>query len=130
MSFKKMETNFSFADISLFSSLERNRAIKRMQQINAIVDWSRIENLLLRNYPVGKSAEGNEAYPPLILMKCLLLQQWFQIDSDPELETQINDRTSFKTFLGLSLRSTVARSFHLLPVQKQILQRYHAHDQP
>ena len=50
MGFKKMETNFSFADISLFSSLERNRAIKRMQQINAIVDWSRIENLLLRNW--------------------------------------------------------------------------------
>jgi transposase, IS5 family len=103
MAFKKMETNFSFADISLFSSMERNRAIKRMQQINAIVDWSKIEALLLRNYPVGKSAEGNEAYPPLILMKCLLLQQWFQIDSDPELETQINDRNSFKTFLGLSL---------------------------
>ena len=102
MSFKKMETNYSFADVSLFSSLERNRAIKRMQQINAIVDWSRIGDLLMRNYPVGKSAEGNEAYPPLILMKCLLLQQWFHIDSDPELETQINDRNSFKTFLGLS----------------------------
>jgi IS5 family transposase len=106
MSFKKMETNFSFADISLFPSLERNRAIKRMQQINAIVDWARIENLLLRNYPVGKSAEGNEAYPPLILMKCLLLQQWFRIDSDPELETQINDRASFKKFLGLSFDQT------------------------
>jgi IS5 family transposase len=56
----------------------------------------------LRNYPVGKSFEGNDAYPPLILMKCLLLQQWFKIDSDPELETQINDRISFKKFLGIS----------------------------
>ena len=99
MSFKKMETNYSFADVSLFSSLERNRAIKRMQQINAIVDWSRIGDPLMRNYPVGKSAEGNEAYLPLILMKSLLLQQWFNVDSDPELETQINDRNSFKTFL-------------------------------
>jgi IS5 family transposase len=54
------------------------------------------------NYPVSKSAEGNEAYHPLLLMKCLLLQQWFGIDSDPELETQINDRISFKKFLGLS----------------------------
>jgi transposase, IS5 family len=106
MSFKKMETNFSFTDISLFSSIEKNRAIKRMQQINAIVDWSRIETLLLRNYPVGKSAEGNEAYPPLLLMKGLLLQQWFRIDSDPELETQINDRISFKKFLGLSFDDT------------------------
>ena len=97
-----MKTNFTFADISLFNSMEKNRAIKRMEQINAIVDWSRIENLLMRNYPVGKSFEGNDAYPPLILMKCLLLQQWFKIDSDPELETQINDRISFKKFLGLS----------------------------
>jgi len=102
MGFKKMETNLSFTDISLFTSMEHNRAITRMEQITAIVDWSRIENLLLRSYPVGKSNEGNEAYPPLILMKCLLLQQWFHIDSDPELETQINDRISFKKFLGLS----------------------------
>src|SRR5450830_1790628 len=102
MCFKNMKTNFTFADISLFNSMEKNRAIKRMEQINAIVDWSRIENLLMRTYPVGKSAEGNEAYPPIILMKCLLLQQWFSIDSDPELETQINDRISFKKFLGLS----------------------------
>jgi IS5 family transposase len=36
-------------------------------------------------------------------MKCLLLQQWFKINSDPELETQINDRISNKKFLGLSL---------------------------
>jgi IS5 family transposase len=106
MSFKKMKTNFTFTDISLFASMEKNRAIKRMEQINATVDWSRIESLLMRKYPVGKSFEGNDAYPPLILMKCLLLQQWFKIDSDPELETQINDRTSFKTFLGLSLDDT------------------------
>jgi len=102
MGFKNMKTNFTFADISLFNSMEKNRAIKRMEQINTTVDWSRIESLLMRSYPVGKSFEGNDAYPPLILMKCLLLQQWFKIDSDPELETQINDRISFKKFLGLS----------------------------
>ncbi|NLX51306.1 MAG: IS5 family transposase [Deltaproteobacteria bacterium] len=102
MGFKNMKTNLTFADISIFNSLEKNRAIQRMEDINRTVDWSRIETLLLRNYPVGKSFEGNSAYPPLFLMKCLLLQQWFKIDSDPELETQINDRNSFKKFLGLS----------------------------
>ena len=102
MGFKNMKTNLTFADISIFNSLEKNRAIQRMEDINRTVDWSRIETLLLRNYPVGKSFEGNSAYPPLFLMKSLLLQQWFKIDSDPELETQINDRNSFKKFLGLS----------------------------
>ncbi len=74
MGFKKMKTNLTFTDLSLFASIEKNRAIKRMEQINTIVNWSRIDNLLMKNYPVGRSAEDNEAYPPLILMKCLLLQ--------------------------------------------------------
>jgi hypothetical protein len=55
MSFKKMESNLTFTDISLFSSLEHNRAITRMEQINATVDWSCIENLIMRRYTVGKS---------------------------------------------------------------------------
>jgi IS5 family transposase len=102
MGFKKMETNLSFTDISLFPSVEHDRAIARMEEINVIVGWSRVENLLMRRCYVGKRSEGNEAYPPLIFMKCLLLQQWFRINSNPELETQINDRISFKKFLGLS----------------------------
>jgi len=102
MGFKKMKTNLTFTDLALFSSIEKNRAIKRMEQISAIVNWSRIDTLIMKNYPVGRSADGNEAWPPLILMKGLLLQKWFKIDSDPELETQINDRISFKKFLGLS----------------------------
>jgi IS5 family transposase len=32
-----------------------------------------------------------------------MLQKWFRINSDPELENQINDRLSFKKFLGLPL---------------------------
>jgi len=102
MSFKKM-SRLSFADIALFKSMDRNRAIIRMEKINSVVNWSRIESLLLRDYPVGKSSEGNDAYHPLLLLKCLLLQQWFHIDSDPELETQINDRSSFKKFLELPM---------------------------
>ena len=68
-----------------------------------VIKWRNIEALLLEYYDVGKSKEGADAYPPLMLLKCMLLQKWFRIQSDPELETQINDRTSFKTFLNLSL---------------------------
>ncbi len=76
-----------------------------MELINVIVDWSRIESLLMRNYPVGKRFEDNDAYPSLLLIKCLLLQQWFRIDSDPQLETKINDRISFKKFWDFLLTS-------------------------
>ena len=66
------------------------------------ISWKRVESILLKDYPVGQKKEGNKAYPPLFLFKCLLLQKWFQIKSDSELESQINDRESFQTFLGLS----------------------------
>jgi len=49
MGFKNMKPNFTFADISLFNSMEKNRAIKRMELINVTVDWSRIENMLLKH---------------------------------------------------------------------------------
>ena len=102
MSYKKMDNNFSFTDLSLADSMERNRSVSRMEKINAIINWSSIESLLLKHYAVGKSTEGADAYPPLLLLKCFLIQQWFRIESEPELETQANDRISFKKFLGLS----------------------------
>ena len=102
MGYKQMDNNFTFTDLSLFNSMEHNRAINRMEKIDAIINWPRIESLLLKHYTVGKSAEGADAYPPLLLLKCILIQQWFHINSDLELETQINDRISFKKFLGLS----------------------------
>ena len=59
------------------------------------MNWASFEELLLKQYSVGKNVEGADAHSPLLLLKCLLIQQWFHIKSDPELETQINDRISF-----------------------------------
>ena len=73
------------------------------------VKWKNIEALLLEHYEVGTSKEGADAFPPLLLMKCMLLQKCFRpggrsaewvslrprglrtrrhIPSDPELENQ------------------------------------------
>lgn len=102
MGFKKMNINFTFADIALESSLKHNRSLKLMQKLDRSINWPRVERILLSHYTVGTSGEGADAYPPLMLFKCMLLQKWFRINSDPELENQINDRLSFKRFLGLS----------------------------
>jgi IS5 family transposase len=84
-----------------------------MNKINTLISWKNIDALLLEYYDVGRSTEGADAYPPLMLLKCLLLQKClrpggiarsgFHIPSDPELENQINDRISFKKFLGISI---------------------------
>ncbi len=103
MGFKKMNKEFSFADVVLESSKKHNRSIKNMEKLNKSIDWNRVEDILMSHYTVGLSGEGADAYPPFLLFKYLLLQKWFHINSDPELENQINDRWSFKEFLQLPL---------------------------
>jgi IS5 family transposase len=102
MGYKKMDQSLGFADLALKSSLKHNRSLKTMEKLNKAINWSRIESILMNHYTVGTSKEGADAYLPLLLFKCLLLQKWFRINSDPELENQINDRLSFKKFLGIS----------------------------
>jgi transposase, IS5 family len=102
MGYKRIDRNMTFAEVSLLTSMEHNRSLKRLEKINQVIDWSQVEEILLSQYTVGTSREGADAYPPLMLVKGLLLQKWYRIDSDPELENQINDRISFKKFLGLS----------------------------
>ncbi len=86
MAYKNMKKSFSFADLALESSVKNNRSIELMKQIKKSIDW---KNILLSHYEPGKSDEGANAYTPLLLYKCLLLQKWFHINSDPELENQI-----------------------------------------
>jgi IS5 family transposase len=103
MGYKKMKNNLGFADLALASSMKHNRSLKNMEKLDKAIDWSRVDDILMNHYTIGTSGEGADAYPPLLLFKCMLLQKWFRIDSDPELENQINDRWSFKKFLHLAL---------------------------
>jgi IS5 family transposase len=102
MGYKQIDRNMTFAEVSLLKSMEHNRSLKRLEKINQVINWSKVEEILMVHYTVGSSREGADAYPPLMLLKGLLLEKWYRIDSDPELENQINDRISFKKFLGLS----------------------------
>ena len=103
MGYKRLGDEFSFADLAVSKSLEHNRSVKMMNRINKVVNWRNIEALLMEYYETGTSSEGADAYSPLLLLKATLLQKWFRVPSDPELENQINDRISFKKFLGLPL---------------------------
>ncbi|MCB2146375.1 MAG: transposase [Deltaproteobacteria bacterium] len=101
MGYKQMNNSLGFADLALASSLKHNRSLKLMQTLNTVIDWVRVEQILIAHYAVGTSGEGADAYPPLFLFKFMLLQKWFRpstifrtyginIQSDPELENQIH----------------------------------------
>ena len=103
MSFKPDNPTLSFSDLELSRRKAKNNTFEHLRNLDQSMQWGRIESALLKNYPAGKNKKGPQAYSPLMLFKCLLLRNWFQIKSDVELESLINDRFSFKKFIGLPL---------------------------
>ena len=92
MGFKKMDRCLDFADFVLSGSLEANRSAQLMEKISASINCSCVEDVLIQHYSVGTMQKKRQAYPLILLFKCLLLQKWFRIPSDPELENQINNK--------------------------------------
>jgi IS5 family transposase len=90
----------SLADGLVAGGAGRNR---QLEKIAALVDWTGFERLLGEVYaaPVVRPSYG-----PVVLLRCLLLQQWYQL-SDPGLEEALSDRLSFRRFVGLALADPV-----------------------
>ncbi len=91
-----MSGQLGFGDGWVSPKLGQNAVLERLGRE---VKWYRFEKLLARLRPEGA---GRPPFDPLLMLKAVLLQQWYRL-SDAELEEAINDRVSFRKFLGLSL---------------------------
>ena len=70
-----------------------------LERILALIDWRAVEQVLVG---LHGDRRGAPSYPPLVMLKAVLLQQWYGL-SDPALEAALADRLSFRRFCGLAL---------------------------
>lgn len=96
----------SFADIQLSQTRKVSRVSKKLDQINKIVEWDKIEKLARRVDKTDSITGGAPHKDILMKTKMLYLQHLYNL-SDPELEDQVNDRLSFQRFIGLDFTQTV-----------------------
>lgn len=97
----KESGQFGLGDFEAFSSVDQPRFLEALSKL---IDWNRF-GVHLRGV-FKDSPRGRRSYPPLVLFKVLLLQQWYGL-SDPMAEEIIADRISFRRFLGLSFQDHV-----------------------
>lgn len=97
------KSKVGFADIAVS---KRNIKNTFLEEVDKMIDWSKIEELITRYYNRGKRADGRPAYSGLLLFKICLLQEWYGV-SFPRIEQMINDSVSLNHFLGLSLDDKV-----------------------
>lgn len=75
----------------------------RLERIASQIDWSELDGAMSG---LRSASTGRPGYPPLVMLKALLLAQWYGL-SDPELEDALADRLSFRRFVGLPLDAAV-----------------------
>ncbi|MEQ1890896.1 MAG: IS5 family transposase [Alphaproteobacteria bacterium] len=85
-----------FVDGWISPKVGQNAALQRLSDE---VKWYRFEKILVKLGPAGP---GRPPFDALLMLKALLLQQWYQL-SDAGLEEALNDRMSFRRFIGLGL---------------------------
>jgi transposase, IS5 family len=75
-----------------------------LERLNRLVKWYRFEKLI--GHLRDASSPGQAGYPVLVLFKAVLLQSLYGL-SERELEEALDDRLSFRRFLGLSVEESV-----------------------
>ena len=91
----------------------------RLERITGTIDWSVLDDLLGE---LRASRTGRPGWPPLAMLKALLLAQWYGL-SDPELEDALADRLSFRRFVGLPLDGGVPDETTLCRFRNELVRR-------
>ena len=91
--------------VDYFVNLQHKK-ITKLDEIDLMIDWKPVTKNLDMTLKRTANAVGKPAYPALLLFKGLILQRMYNL-SDVELEEQINDRFSFRRFVGLGVSNDV-----------------------
>lgn len=89
-----------FVDAAL-DGLGGPRSAALLEKLDAATPWETLA-LRIRALPeYNNPGAGHPPWCPVLMLKCLMLQKWFNL-SDPGLEEALKDRISFRKFVGLS----------------------------
>ena len=98
----KVRTNeaMGFVDAAL-GDLGGPRAATLLAKLDAATPWELLAAKVRVLPEYNTPGAGNPPWCPVLMLRALLLQKWFNL-SDPGLEDALQDRISFRKFVGLS----------------------------
>jgi IS5 family transposase len=125
-----------FADYEQTTAKKRTRREKFLSDMEVVVPWQALIDLIEPYYPKTSSKGGRPPYPLATMLRIHLLQQWYSL-SDPAMEEALIEVPTMRRFAGIELISdripdeTTILSFrHLLEkhsLGEQIFETVKAH---
>jgi len=87
----------------LLVDLGGKRTAQLLDQLEAVIPWQKLAAPIRPLYANGTAKGGRPNVPVVMMLKILFVQRWFGLGDEP-MEEAIDDRLSFRRFLGLSIQ--------------------------
>jgi IS5 family transposase len=125
-----------FGDYEQSTAKKRTKRERFLAEMEAVVPWKALIDLIESHYPKTSSKGGRPAYPLATMLRIHLMQQWYSL-SDPAMEDALIEVPTMRRFAGIDMISdripdetTILAFRHLLEKQnlgEQIFQVVKAH---
>jgi IS5 family transposase len=127
---------FGLGDYEQSTAKKRTRRERFLAEMEAVVPWKVLIDLIEPHYPRTSSKGGRPPYPLETMLRIHLLQQWYDL-SDPAMEDALIEVATMRRFAGIALitdripdETTILAFRHLLEqndLGEQIFEAVKAH---
>jgi IS5 family transposase len=93
-----------FGDYEQSTAKKRTKRERFLSEMEAVVPWKKLLDLIEPHYPKTSSKGGRPPYPLETMLRIHLLQQWYDL-SDPAMEDALIEVPTMRRFAGIALIS-------------------------
>lgn len=93
---------FGFGDYEQSTAQKRTKRERFLAEMEAVVPWKALVDLIEPYYPRTSSKGGRPPYPLETMLRIHLLQQWYDL-SDPAMEDALIEVATMRRFAGIAL---------------------------
>jgi IS5 family transposase len=93
-----------FTDYELTIAKKRTKLEKFLAEMEAVVPWQALIDLIEPHYPKASKKGGRPPYPLATMLRIHLRQQWYSL-SDPAMEEALVEVPTMRRFTGIELIS-------------------------
>lgn len=93
-----------FSDYEQTTAKKRTRKEIFLSEMDAVVPWQALVDLINPHYPKTSKKGGRPPYPLMTMLRIHLMQQWYSL-SDPAMEEALIEVPTMRRFAGIDLMS-------------------------
>jgi IS5 family transposase len=110
---------------ALTSDLGGPRTSAFLERCAQAIPWQQLADSISDLFPKLEPAPGRPHWPLVLMIKCVMLQKWYGL-SDPQLEENLQDRLSFRRFVGLSVLDATPDETTFVVFRRRLRESGHA----